>query len=66
MASVQISSRSTVRGADGRLYAVTANGVVEVGESQNSTPRAVLRAGERASFDATDLESGRMYITPGA
>jgi hypothetical protein len=63
--SLCISNSSTIRGADGRLYIITANGVSEVAENQTASVRAAKRAGERATFDSADLESGRMVITSG-
>ncbi|MFD1626887.1 hypothetical protein [Azospirillum griseum] len=65
MTTLSVSNRSTIRGADGRLYSITANGVSEVVENQTASARSVMRAGERASFDTADLESGRMVITSG-
>ena len=59
-----ISHTSMIRGADGRLYAVSAQGVSEVAEAAG-TIRSTLRAGD-AGFDAADHEAGRMAITPGA
>lgn len=63
--TLRISNSSTIRGADGRLYVITANSVSEIAESQAASVRAAKRVGERATFDSADLESGRMVITSG-
>lgn len=60
-----ISQASLIRGADGRLFAVTGHGITEVEEKGASAARSSLRAGDRVGFDATDLEAGRMIITSG-
>lgn len=60
-----ISHGTFMRGADGRLYAMTANGVAEVAEAGATPARAALRAGDRVGFDAVDQEAGRFQITPG-
>ncbi len=60
-----ISQGSLIRGADGRLYAVSAQGVTEVAEAGAKVARAALRAGDRIGFDAADHEAGRLIITPG-
>ncbi|MBP2230557.1 hypothetical protein J2847_003862 [Azospirillum agricola] len=62
---MSLSKTSTIRGADGRLYVVTGDGVSEVAEARPTPVRAAMRAGDRATFDPTDLESGRMVITSG-
>lgn len=62
--TAMISRTSMIRGADGRLYAVTGNGVAEVAESAAAAPTA-LRAGDRAGFDTADHEAGRYAVTPG-
>ncbi|WP_207457710.1 hypothetical protein [Azospirillum sp. SYSU D00513] len=59
-----ISHTSMIRGADGRLYAVSAQGINEVAESAGMR-RAPQRAGDIAGYDAADHEAGRMSITPG-
>lgn len=59
-----ISQSAMIRGADGRLYAVTANGVTEVAEAGTNT-RTALRAGSRSTFDGADHEATRSVITPG-
>ncbi|AWB08501.1 hypothetical protein A6A40_26205 (plasmid) [Azospirillum humicireducens] len=64
--SLSISQSSMIRGADGRLYAVSAQGVCEIAEVQASTARNLVRSGDRSTFDATDHEAGRFSITPGA
>jgi hypothetical protein len=63
--TAMISQTSMIRGADGRLYAMTANGVTEVAESGATAARAALRAGDRATFDTADYEAGRLYVSPG-
>lgn len=60
-----ISNASLIRGADGRLFAVTARGVSEVAEPGAGAARSTLRAGDRIGFDGADHEAGRMHITPG-
>lgn len=59
-----ISQASMIRGADGRLYAVTAGGVAAVAETGTSA-RSIVRAGDRAAFDTADHEAAREVITPG-
>jgi len=59
-----MNQTSTIRGADGRLYAVTASGVTEIAETATSA-RYALRAGDQASFDTVDHEAGRYYVNPG-
>lgn len=59
-----ISQSSMIRGADGRLYAVTAAGVTQVAETGAAT-RTALRAGDRAAFDGADHEASRSVISPG-
>ncbi|HYH18277.1 MAG TPA: hypothetical protein VD995_06630 [Azospirillum sp.] len=53
-----------VRGADGRLYALSANGVSAVSETGTSVT-AAIRAGDRMAFDAADHEASRTYVNPG-
>jgi hypothetical protein len=60
-----ISQASLVRGADGRLFAVTGHGITEVEEKGASPARGSVRAGDRVGFDSTDVEAGRMLVTPG-
>lgn len=64
--SLSISQSSMIRGADGRLYAVSAQGVSEIAEVQASTARNLVRSGDRSTFDVADHEAGRFSITPGA
>ncbi|CBS90541.1 hypothetical protein [Azospirillum lipoferum] len=64
--SLNLSQSSMVRGADGRLYNVSAQGVTEIAEVQASTVRNLVRSGDRGTFDAADHEAGRYSITPGA
>ena len=59
-----MSQSSMIRGADGRLYAVSAAGVNRVAESASAT-RTALRAGDRAAFDTADAEASRSWISPG-
>ncbi|MCG5241448.1 hypothetical protein [Azospirillum doebereinerae] len=61
-----ISQTSMVRGADGRLYAVTGRGVSEIAETGAAAAQANVRVGSRSGFDTADYEAGRMNITPGA
>ncbi|HYD67840.1 hypothetical protein [Azospirillum sp.] len=60
-----ISRDSLVRGADGRLYAITAAGVSPVAEAGTAAARAALRAGDRIAFDAADHEAARNAVSPG-
>lgn len=60
-----ISHASLIRGADGRLFAVSAQGITEVAEAGATAARATLRAGDRIGFDGTDHEAARVCITPG-
>lgn len=60
-----ISNASIIRGADGRLYAVSIQGVSEVAEPGASATRSTLRAGDRIGFDGADHEAARVAITPG-
>ena len=60
-----ISQASMIRGADGRLYAVTAAGVTQVAEGGVSATRTTLRAGDRSAFDTADHEASRSLISPG-
>jgi hypothetical protein len=62
---ISISQSSLIRGADGRLYAVTGQGITEVEEKGASAVRSAMRAGDRVGFDTTDHEAGRIIITPG-
>ena len=64
--NVSISQASMIRGADGRLYAVTAHGVSEVADSAIATARTHIRSGDRAGFQSSDHESARVIISPGA
>jgi len=61
-----ISQASLIRGADGRLFAVTTQGVVEVPESVSGGNTAIVRAGDRGTFDTADHAASRSFITPGA
>lgn len=63
--SLSLSQSSMIRGADGRLYAVSAQGVAEIAETAASTARNLVRSGDHAGFDADDREAGRYSITPG-
>ena len=60
-----ISHSSMIRGADGRLYAVSARGITAVAEPGASAARSMLRAGDVAAFDTADHEAAREMITPG-
>ena len=60
-----ISQASLIRGADGRLYAVTAAGVTEVAETGARAVRNAVRTGDRVGFDTADHEAGRFIVTPG-
>jgi len=59
-----ISKDTLVRGADGRLYAITAAGVAEIAEAGAAVGKT-LRAGDRASFDTVDHEAARTAVNPG-
>lgn len=60
-----ISQGSMIRGADGRLYAVSARGITAVAEPGAPAGRSMLRVGDRAAFDTADHEAAREMITPG-
>ena len=60
-----ISQSSMIRGADGRLYAVTAGGVTAVAEPGTSAARSMLRVGDSSAFDTDDHEAARDFISPG-
>lgn len=63
--SIQISQTSMIRGADGRLYAVSAHGVTEAVDTAIASARAHIRSGELAGLDAADHEAARNMVTPG-
>ncbi len=60
-----VSQASVVRGADGRLYAVTTHSVSEVSEAGTAAFPSNIRANSRSGFDTADYEAGRYVITPG-
>ncbi|CAO3431768.1 hypothetical protein [Azospirillum doebereinerae] len=64
--NMTISQASMIRGADGRLYAVTAHGVAEVADAAIATARTHVRSGDRAGFDTADHEASRTMVSPGA
>lgn len=64
--TTMISHASLIRGADGRLFAITTQGVVEIPESAAGGPPAIMRAGDRGTFDVADHAASRSFITPGA
>lgn len=55
-----INTASMIRGADGRLFAVSADGVKEIFESAASVNAAV-----RAGKENQDHQAGRFAVTPG-
>lgn len=59
-----ISQTALIRGADGRLFSVSAQGVAEVAE-QAAALTASARIGDRCGFNNDDHQAGRAYITPG-
>lgn len=59
-----IDQTALIRGADGRLFAVSAQGVTEVAE-QAAALTAAARIGDRRSFNGDDHEAARHAITPG-
>ncbi|WP_448205987.1 hypothetical protein [Azospirillum sp. sgz302134] len=59
-----INQSALVRGADGRLFAVSAQGVTEVAD-QAATLNAGARIGDRRGFNNDDQQAGRFVITPG-
>ncbi len=59
-----ISQSALVRGADGRLFSVSAEGVNEVAE-QAASLTATARIGDRRGFNNDDHQAGRFQITPG-
>lgn len=58
-----INQTALIRGADGRLFSVSAQGVAEVAE-QASELTAATRVGDRG-FNNDDHQAGRYIITPG-
>lgn len=58
-----INQTALIRGADGRLFSVSAQGVTEVAE-QAATMTATTRVGSRG-FNNDDHQAGRFVITPG-
>nr|WP_295834801.1 hypothetical protein [uncultured Azospirillum sp.] len=64
--NMSISQASMIRGADGRLYAVTAHGVSEIADTAIATARTHIRSGDRAGFETADHEAARTMIAPGA
>ena len=59
-----ISQNALIRGADGRLFSVSAQGVAEVAE-QAAAMTASTRIGDRRGFNNDDHQAGRNFITPG-
>lgn len=59
-----ISQTAMIRGADGRLFSVSAQGVTEVAE-QAANLTATPRVGERRGYGNDDHQAGRFWITPG-
>ncbi|AWK85250.1 hypothetical protein [Azospirillum thermophilum] len=64
--NTNVSQTLTMRGADGRLYAISNGGVSVVADMGGTAATPAKRAGDQPSFDTIDHESGRMSITPGA
>lgn len=62
--TVQNIENSIVRGADGRLYAISANGITEVADSIVIGARSHIRSGELSGRDAADHEAARNMVTP--
>lgn len=60
-----ISQASMIRGADGRMYAVTAHGVSEIADTAIATARTHIRSGDRAGYDTADHEAARTMVSPG-
>ena len=59
-----IDQTALIRGTDGRLFAVSAQGVNEVAE-QTAALTAAARIGDRRAFNSDDHEAARHAITPG-
>lgn len=59
-----INQTALIRGADGRLFSVSAQGVTEVAE-QAASMTAGTRIGDRRGFDTDDHQAGRFAVTPG-
>jgi len=59
-----INQTALIRGADGRLFSVSAQGVTEVAD-QAATLSASARIGDRRGFNNDDHQAGRFTITPG-
>lgn len=58
-----INQTALIRGADGRLFSITNQGVAEVAE-QATVATAAVRAADRG-FNNDDQQAGRYVITPG-
>lgn len=54
-----INTASMIRGADGRLFAVSIEGITEIAET--ASVATAIRAGKTAE----DHEAGRYSVTPG-
>ena len=59
-----INQTALIRGADGRLFSVSAQGVTEVAE-QTAAVTATTRIGDRRGFNNDDQQAGRYAVTPG-
>lgn len=57
---MSMNTASLIRGVDGRLFAVSAEGVTEVSEKT-----AVKTEATRAGKEFKDLEAGRYAVSPG-
>lgn len=62
--TIQNIQNSIIRGADGRLYAISANGITEVADSTTASVRSHIRSGELSGRDVADHEAARNMVTP--
>lgn len=62
--TIQNVQSSLIRGADGRLYAISANGITEVADSVAAGIRSHIRSGELSGRDVADHEAARNMVTP--
>lgn len=53
-----------IRGADGRLYAISASGVTEIADAIAASNRSHIRSGELSGRDVADHEAARNMVTP--
>ena len=62
--TIQNIQNSMIRGADGRLYAISASGVTEIADAIAASNRSHIRSGELSGRDVADHEAARNMVTP--